>query len=76
MANPYRYQTISLSLRIILWPLTVPPNFFSMPTDVDWLYDIAFPARVDVTHRAQHLISSVAFHLCEKRRLVQINVNW
>ena len=47
-----------------------------MPTDVDWLYDIAFLARVDVTHRAQHLISSVTFHLCEKRPLVQINVNW
>jgi hypothetical protein len=30
-----------------------------MPTYVDWLYDIAFPARVDVTHRAQHLISSL-----------------
>jgi hypothetical protein len=34
-----------------------------MPAYVDWLYDIAFPARVDVTHRAQHLISSLLHFL-------------
>lgn len=28
-----------------------PFIFFPMPAYVDWLYDIAFPARVDVTHR-------------------------
>lgn len=42
---------------VFLWPLTLLPFFFPMPAYVDWLYDIAFPARVDVIHRAQHIIS-------------------
>jgi hypothetical protein len=58
--TPIKQDNITL-VKVILWPPTILPFFLPMPTDVDWLYDIAFPARVDVTHRAQHFISLLHF---------------